>query len=105
MVKGTPYFLQRKVPKQTELSFFFFFFQIDHDESKKHPIELRNASFSWHDSPNQQLQDSTLRNVTWHVPQGSLVAIVGIVGSGKSSLLSSLLGDMIRVSGDANIKG
>ena len=92
----------KKVPKQTELSPFF---QIDHDERKKHPIELRNASFSWHDSPNQQLQDSTLRNVTWHVPQGSLVAIVGIVGSGKSSLLSSLLGDMIRVSGDANIKG
>ena len=104
VVKGTPYVLQRK--SLNKLNFhFFFFFQIDHDESKKHPIELRNASFSWHDSPNQQLQDSTLRNVTWHVPQGSLVAIVGIVGSGKSSLLSSLLGDMIRVSGDANIKG
>ena len=35
----------------------------------------------------------------------SLVAVVGTVGSGKSSLLSALLGDMIRVRGEANIKG
>ena len=33
------------------------------------------------------------------------MAVVGTVGSGKSSLLSSLLGDMIRVKGEANIKG
>ena len=39
------------------------------------------------------------------MPHGSLVAVVGTVGSGKSSLLSSLLGDMIRVKGEANIKG
>lgn len=37
--------------------------------------------------------------------QGSLVAVVGTVGSGKSSLLSALLGDMIRVKGYANIRG
>ena len=37
--------------------------------------------------------------------EGSLVAVVGTVGSGKSSLLSALLGDMIRVRGEANIKG
>jgi ABC-type multidrug transport system fused ATPase/permease subunit len=39
------------------------------------------------------------------VSDGSLVAVVGTVGSGKSSLLSALLGDMIRVEGEANIKG
>ena len=33
------------------------------------------------------------------------MAVVGTVGSGKSSLLSALLGDMIRVRGEANIKG
>ena len=74
----------------------------------EHPIDLKDATFSWNDeNPNQELQKSgpTLRNISWHVPQGSLVAVVGIVGSGKSSLLSSLLGDMIRIKGDANIKG
>ena len=49
--------------------------------------------------------ESTLRDITWNVPDGCLVAVVGIVGSGKSSLLSSLLGDMIKVKGDANIRG
>ena len=31
--------------------------------------------------------------------------MVGIVGSGKSSLLSALLGDMQRVEGEANLNG
>ena len=32
------------------------------------------------------------------IPRGSLVAVVGRVGAGKSSLLSALLGDIDRVS-------
>ena len=58
-------------------------FQINHDETKDHPIELQNASFSWNDissslEPHQQQDGPTLRDITWHVPQGSLVAVVGI---------------------------
>ncbi|XP_017461230.1 PREDICTED: multidrug resistance-associated protein 1-like, partial [Rhagoletis zephyria] len=37
------------------------------------------------------------------VPKGSLVAIVGQVGSGKSSLLSAMLGDMEKVGGSVNV--
>jgi ATP-binding cassette subfamily C (CFTR/MRP) protein 1 len=37
--------------------------------------------------------------------QGSLVAIVGQVGSGKSSLLSALLGEMSVESGEVNTNG
>jgi ATP-binding cassette subfamily C (CFTR/MRP) protein 1 len=33
------------------------------------------------------------------------VAVVGTVGSGKSSLLSALLGEMIRSEGEANVRG
>ena len=36
----------------------------------------------------------TLRNVTMSVKKGELVAVVGTVGSGKSSLLSAILGEM-----------
>ncbi len=33
------------------------------------------------------------------------MAVVGTVGSGKSSLLSALLGEMIRSEGEANVRG
>ena len=36
----------------------------------------------------------TLNNITTHIKSGSLVAVVGSVGSGKSSLLSAILGEM-----------
>ncbi len=37
---------------------------------------------------------ATLNNISCHIPAGSLVAVVGSVGSGKSSFLSAILGDM-----------
>jgi len=36
-----------------------------------------------------------LRDLTFTVPQGKLVSVVGKVGSGKSSLLSALLGNQL----------
>ncbi len=38
------------------------------------------------------------------VAPGSLVAIVGHVGSGKTSLLSAMLGEMDKVKGKVKIK-
>ena len=84
--------------------------QISHDDSKSNPIEIKEASFSWNDksalsSYENDVSDCSLQHINWNVSEGSLVAVVGTVGSGKSSLLSALLGDMIRVRGEANIKG
>lgn len=39
-------------------------------------------------------------SINVHVKKGSLVAIVGQVGSGKSSLLSAVLGEMEKSSGE-----
>ena len=44
----------------------------------------------------------TLRNITTHIRPGSLVAVVGSVGSGKSSLLSAILGEMESI-GDSKV--
>lgn len=38
------------------------------------------------------------------IPQGKLVAVIGPVGSGKSSLLSAILGDMEKRKGTVAIK-
>ncbi|VDL99366.1 unnamed protein product [Schistocephalus solidus] len=43
--------------------------------------------------------------MTIYFPEGQSTAIVGRVGSGKSSLLNALLGNMERISGRVNIKG
>ncbi|XP_049513289.1 LOW QUALITY PROTEIN: ATP-binding cassette sub-family C member 3-like [Dermacentor silvarum] len=44
--------------------------------------------------PTTKSAEPQLRNVTLNVEPGSLMGIVGFVGSGKSSLLSAILGDM-----------
>ncbi|KAJ6225732.1 hypothetical protein RDWZM_004277 [Blomia tropicalis] len=45
----------------------------------------------------------TLKNINLSIKKGSLVAIVGPVGSGKSSLISAILGDMERLCGWVNV--
>lgn len=45
----------------------------------------------------------TLNGINLKLPKGSLVGVVGLVGSGKSSLLSAILGDMERLEGRVNV--
>ncbi|KAL2912040.1 hypothetical protein HK105_208469 [Polyrhizophydium stewartii] len=46
-----------------------------------------------------------LQDITLDIPCGSLVAVVGSVGSGKSSLLSALIGGMRKTAGDSALFG
>ncbi|KAL2911711.1 hypothetical protein HK105_208812 [Polyrhizophydium stewartii] len=46
-----------------------------------------------------------LQDITLDIPRGSLVAVVGSVGSGKSSLLSALIGGMRKTAGDSALFG
>lgn len=43
-------------------------------------------------------------SINFSVPEGSLVAVVGQVGCGKSSLLSALLGEMDKKEGYVVVK-
>ncbi|GIY89244.1 hypothetical protein CEXT_676372 [Caerostris extrusa] len=49
--------------------------------------------------------ESTLRNVTLSVKPGELLAVVGPVGCGKTSLLMSILGELPIVSGEVKVRG
>ena len=42
--------------------------------------------------------------LSMHVKRGELVAIVGSVGTGKSSVLQALLGEMEKVEGTVTVK-
>lgn len=47
----------------------------------------------------------TLRNVSFSIKRGELVAVVGSVGSGKTSLLNGLLGEMLLTQGSVRVHG
>ncbi|XP_046664343.1 multidrug resistance-associated protein 1-like [Homalodisca vitripennis] len=75
---------------------------VSHDETKEEPLIIENGSFSW---GTESTDLPILRNITLKVQPGQLVAVVGAVGSGKSSLISAFLGEMDKVSGYVNTKG
>uniref|UniRef100_A0A672T625 ABC-type glutathione-S-conjugate transporter n=1 Tax=Sinocyclocheilus grahami TaxID=75366 RepID=A0A672T625_SINGR len=69
-------------------------------ESFKSGERSLNGTFSWSkDGP------PCLKRISVRVPCGSLVAVVGHVGSGKSSLLSAMLGETEKRSGAVSVKG
>lgn len=96
--------------------------QLHIDSSLKAAIRVKNGEFSWDvppqgdsnssssktvaisltkphpDTPNENEGSGSLpfslHDITLSIPRGQLCAIVGPVGSGKSSLLKGLLGEM-----------
>ncbi|XP_044482656.1 ABC transporter C family member 3-like [Mangifera indica] len=64
-------------------------------------LEIIDGNFSWDlTSPNKTLKDINLK-----VLHGMKVAVCGIVGSGKSSLLSCILGEIPKSSGILKLCG
>ena len=57
-------------------------------------LEINQGIFSWEDWKTPQLKEINIK-----IEKGSLTAIVGVVGSGKSSVLQAILGEMDLVAG------
>lgn len=75
--------------------------------SSEDPIIIENGNFAWdraNEEPGAEVQPPTLQNINLRVKEGTLVAIVGSVGAGKSSLVSALCGEMDKISGRVNTK-
>ncbi|XP_055346997.1 multidrug resistance-associated protein 1-like [Paramacrobiotus metropolitanus] len=70
------------------------------DDNSNSAVTVTQGSFSWgKDDP------IVLRDINLDVKQGKLIAVVGQVGSGKSSLIAAMLGLMERRSGNVTLKG
>ncbi|XP_078514474.1 ATP-binding cassette sub-family C member 2-like [Lissotriton helveticus] len=65
-----------------------------------HAIGFAGASFRWDCIGSPVIKDLNLK-----IAEGSLVAVVGQVGSGKSSLLSAILGEMEKLEGTVQRRG
>lgn len=64
-------------------------------EASRPAVKMERASFNWDPEANIP----TLTDINLQIPHGALVTVVGKVGSGKSSLLASILGEMPKLSG------
>ncbi|NWV84225.1 MRP1 protein, partial [Dasyornis broadbenti] len=62
-------------------------------------IAIRNGTFCWSTKTSP-----CLRSIDLTVPQGSLLAVVGQVGAGKSSLLAAFLGELQTMDGCVTMK-
>ncbi|KAL3493893.1 P-loop containing nucleoside triphosphate hydrolase protein [Aspergillus germanicus] len=102
---------------------------IQRDDHMSNAIEIDNASFTWErlaadkeadqaekkDAPNDQPKPDSekttdqpaepfkLHDLALNVRRDELIAVIGGVGSGKSSLLSALAGDMRMTDGDVRL--
>jgi ABC-type siderophore export system fused ATPase/permease subunit len=90
-------------------------------ENSECSILLKNAIFEWRKFKKtsekgeiQLLENSTeefsekgfeLGPINLEVKQGELIFVMGEVGSGKSSLIEALLGNMNKISGQSEIQG
>ncbi|CAJ0609669.1 unnamed protein product [Cylicocyclus nassatus] len=87
------------------LKSFFAEEEMDSDavsnRSSEEALRIENGTFAW----EKEEGNETLRNINLSVKRGQLVAIVGKVGTGKSSLLQAILGEMNKVSGSVNVSG
>lgn len=50
-------------------------------------------------------QETTLENINLNVEKGKIYCLIGTVGAGKSSLLSSILGEVNIIEGKVKVKG
>ncbi|CAM5999084.1 unnamed protein product, partial [Sphagnum balticum] len=58
-------------------------------------VSIKKATFCW-----ELNEEPNLREIDIKVQKGSLVAIVGRIGSGKSSLFSAIMGEMYQTKGE-----
>ncbi|XAR63315.1 Xenobiotic-transporting ATPase [Bertholletia excelsa] len=70
-------------------------------DQTEYAVEISGGKFAWKDDS----RNPTLDRIELQVKRGMKVAICGTVGSGKSSLLSCILGEMTKLSGKVKISG
>jgi ABC-type nitrate/sulfonate/bicarbonate transport system ATPase subunit len=54
-------------------------------------VKIEKSSFTWGDG------QTVLEDIEVTIPKGQFVCIIGDVGSGKSSLLNAIIGDLMPV--------
>ncbi|XP_076438534.1 ATP-binding cassette sub-family C member 3-like [Babylonia areolata] len=73
---------------------------VQRNTSSDSVLTIQDGTFTW-----SSQQSPVLQHINLQVGQGKLVAVVGPVGCGKSSLISAILGEMEKVKGTVTLTG
>uniref|UniRef100_A0A8C1PNS5 ABC-type glutathione-S-conjugate transporter n=1 Tax=Cyprinus carpio TaxID=7962 RepID=A0A8C1PNS5_CYPCA len=73
---------------------------VTRDDSHSVAVSMTDGTYAW-----ERGTEPVLKNISLDIKPGRLVAVVGAVGSGKTSLISALLGELHSLKGRINIKG
>jgi ATP-binding cassette subfamily C (CFTR/MRP) protein 1 len=71
------------------------------DETGEETVRIRDATFTW----NKNEERRALEDINFSAHKGELACVVGRVGSGKSSLLQAVLGDLWKIKGEVILRG
>ncbi|TMW55714.1 hypothetical protein Poli38472_010596 [Pythium oligandrum] len=75
-------------------------------ENARGIVEFNDADFAWEaPAENSVTPRLILQNINLSLQPGTLTIVVGAVGSGKSSLVSAMLGEMHRIRGTTAVRG
>jgi ABC-type multidrug transport system fused ATPase/permease subunit len=69
------------------------------EENSPWAVKISNGKFSW------DTETPILEDINIEIKKGSLIAVIGKVGSGKTSLLSALLNELHCLEGSVSING
>ena len=64
-------------------------------------VRIRDATFTW----NRDEERNVLYDINLSAHRGELSCLVGRVGSGKSSVLQTMLGDLYKIKGEVVMRG
>ncbi|XP_034032269.1 multidrug resistance-associated protein 4-like isoform X2 [Thalassophryne amazonica] len=70
-------------------------------DEKDVSVEIQDLTCYW----NKNLDAPTLQNISMNVHSPQLVAVIGPVGAGKSSLLNAILGELHQSDGSVRVSG
>ena len=70
-------------------------------EAGEESVRVRGGTFTWNTGDGKNV----LKDVNFSANKGELTCIVGRVGSGKSSLLQAILGDLHKIAGEVVVRG
>ncbi|KAN0023381.1 hypothetical protein ACTFIU_011551 [Dictyostelium citrinum] len=73
------------------------------DPSVENGIYIRDATLTWNQEKKEE--SFTLKNINFEAKGKTLTMIVGSVGSGKSSIIQAMLGEMDVLEGSVAMKG